>query len=50
MHFSGRLAAILFGILALTIGIILSSIPWVDYVILRVSIFQFSKENKKKSF
>ncbi|XP_051154988.1 scavenger receptor class B member 1 [Leptopilina boulardi] len=30
-----RLAAILFGILALTIGIILSSIPWVDYVILR---------------
>lgn len=30
-----RLAAILFGLLALTIGIILSSIPWVDYVILR---------------
>ncbi|XP_015122216.1 scavenger receptor class B member 1 [Diachasma alloeum] len=30
-----RIAAILFGILALAIGIILSSIPWVDYVILR---------------
>ncbi|XP_034947264.1 scavenger receptor class B member 1 [Chelonus insularis] len=31
----GRIAAILFGLLALAIGIILSSIPWVDYVILR---------------
>ncbi|XP_014231233.1 scavenger receptor class B member 1 isoform X1 [Trichogramma pretiosum] len=30
-----RIAVILFGLLALTIGIILSSIPWVDYVILR---------------
>ncbi|KAK0181183.1 hypothetical protein PV327_003488 [Microctonus hyperodae] len=30
-----RIAAILFGLLALAIGIILSSIPWVDYVILR---------------
>ncbi|XP_043285860.1 scavenger receptor class B member 1 [Venturia canescens] len=30
-----RIAAILFGLLALSIGIVLSSIPWVDYVILR---------------
>ncbi|XP_066584790.1 scavenger receptor class B member 1 [Prorops nasuta] len=30
-----RIAAIAFGLLALAIGIILSSIPWVDYVILR---------------
>ncbi|XP_015586555.1 scavenger receptor class B member 1 [Cephus cinctus] len=30
-----RIAVILFGLLALTIGIILCTIPWVDYVILR---------------
>lgn len=30
-----RIAVILFGLFALAIGIILSSIPWVDYVILR---------------
>lgn len=37
-RFTGRIAVILFGLLALTIGIILSTIPWVDYIILRVSI------------
>ena len=31
----GRVSAILIGILTLVIGIILSSIPWVDYVILK---------------
>ncbi|CAL7951353.1 unnamed protein product [Xylocopa violacea] len=31
----GRLSAIVIGILTLVIGIILSSIPWVDYIILK---------------
>ncbi|XP_029672759.1 scavenger receptor class B member 1 [Formica exsecta] len=31
----GRIAAICLGLLALIIGIVLSSIPWVDYLILR---------------
>ncbi|XP_076379338.1 scavenger receptor class B member debris buster isoform X1 [Megalopta genalis] len=31
----GRISAILIGILTLVIGIILSSIPWVDYIILK---------------
>ncbi|XP_078035478.1 scavenger receptor class B member debris buster [Augochlora pura] len=31
----GRVSAILIGILTLVIGIILSSIPWVDYIILK---------------
>ncbi|XP_012270659.1 scavenger receptor class B member 1 [Orussus abietinus] len=30
-----RIAVILFGLLALSIGIVLSCIPWVDYIILR---------------
>lgn len=30
-----RIAAICFGLLALVIGIVLSSIPWVDYIILK---------------
>lgn len=31
----GRIAAICLGLLALVIGIVLSSIPWVDYIILK---------------
>lgn len=31
-----RIAVICFGLLALIIGIVLSSIPWVDYIILKV--------------
>lgn len=33
---SGRLAVILLGILALTLGIIMSTIPWVDYFVAKV--------------
>jgi len=34
---AGRIVAICLGLLALVVGIVLSSIPWVDYLILRVS-------------
>lgn len=40
--FAGRIAAICLGLLALAIGIVLSSIPWVDYLILRVSMKYFT--------
>lgn len=36
LYFAGRLSAIFIGVLTLVIGIILSSIPWVDYIILKV--------------
>jgi hypothetical protein len=34
----GRLAVIVFGLFTLAMGIILSSIPWLDYIILKVSV------------
>lgn len=40
LSFSGRITAICLGLLALVIGIVLSSIPWVDYIILKVSMDQ----------
>lgn len=40
--FAGRLAVILFGLVTLIAGIVLSSIPWVDYVVLKVGYFIFS--------
>lgn len=36
--FLGRLAVILIGLFTLAVGIILSSIPWLDYIILKVGI------------
>jgi hypothetical protein len=35
---TGRLAVILVGVFTLAMGIILSSIPWLDYIILKVSL------------
>lgn len=34
---SGRLMVIMLGLLTLAMGILLSSIPWIDYIILKVN-------------
>jgi len=36
---AGRLAVITFGVVALIAGLILSSVPWVHYIILKVYYF-----------
>jgi len=35
--FAGRLAVFMLGLFTLIVGIVLSSIPWVDYFIYKVS-------------
>jgi len=40
LFITGRLAVIVFGLFTLAMGIILSSIPWLDYIILKVSLLQ----------
>lgn len=35
--FAGRLAVVVLGLFALALGILLSTLPWVDYIILKVS-------------
>jgi scavenger receptor class B protein 1 len=47
---SGRIAVILIGVFTLAMGIILSSIPWVDYLILKVRLFLTKRMSKNKSF
>lgn len=36
-NFVGRLAVIILGVGALALGILMSTLPWVDWIILKVS-------------
>lgn len=48
---TGRVAVIIFGICTLIVGVILSSVPWLNYFILKVSECpsKYEKKNTKKS-